>query len=158
MCRLTKLEFVTGLRSLRAENARTLHQRLTEVTSEVITRPDLFKDLYRFTFKFGLEPGQKVLPVDMAVSLWSLVFIKRRPPVLDRWLGYLEDRPDEIRGITRDTWNMFLTFTEVVGEDLDSYDDNEAWPSLFDDFVECENDKANQNVKSEHNKVRQDED
>ena len=40
---------------------------------------------------------------------------------------------------------MFLNLTEVVGNDLSLYDDAEAWPSLFDDFVEFENDKANQN-------------
>ena len=33
---------------------------------------------------------------------------------------------------------MFLNLTETVGEDLSAYDDAEAWPSLFDDFVEAE--------------------
>ena len=36
---------------------------------------------------------------------------------------------------------MFLNFTEVIGDDLSNYDDNEAWPSLFDDFVEYENER-----------------
>ena len=51
----------------------------------------------------------------------------------------------QVRGIPRDTWNMFLNFTAVVGSDLSHYDDTEAWPSLFDDFVEFENDQLNQN-------------
>ena len=50
-----------------------------------------------------------------------------------------------MRGISRDTWNMFLNFSETVGNDLSVYDEDEAWPSLFDDFVEYENDKVNQN-------------
>ena len=42
---------------------------------------------------------------------------------------------------------MFLNLIEAIGDgDLSSYDDSEAWPSLFDDFIEQENDKANQNV------------
>ena len=43
---------------------------------------------------------------------------------------------------------MFLNLIEALkgGDDLSIYDDTEAWPSLFDDFVEFENDKANQNV------------
>ena len=42
---------------------------------------------------------------------------------------------------------MFLNLIEAVGDgELGSYDDSEAWPSLFDDFIEHENDKANQNV------------
>lgn len=46
----------------------------------------------------------------------------------------------------RDTWLMFLHLMDAVGDDLSRYDDNEAWPSLFDDFVEWANDRANQNV------------
>jgi hypothetical protein len=33
-----------------------------------------------------------------------------------------------VRGIPRDTWNMFLNFTTVVGNNLSQYDDTEAWP------------------------------
>ena len=40
---------------------------------------------------------------------------------------------------------MFLNFVTTVGNDLTLYDDMEAWPSLFDDFVEFENDQLNQN-------------
>ena len=40
---------------------------------------------------------------------------------------------------------MFLNFVITVGNDLTQYDDTEAWPSLFDDFVEFENDQLNQN-------------
>ena len=42
----------------------------------------------------------------------------------------------QVRGISRDTWNMFLYLTESLNDDLSNYNDNEAWPSLFDDFVE----------------------
>ena len=31
---------------------------------------------------------------------------------------------------------MFLYLTESLKEDLSNYNDNEAWPSLFDDFVD----------------------
>lgn len=43
---------------------------------------------------------------------------------------------------------MFLNFIETVGEDFAAYDDNEAWPTLFDDFVEFENDQTNQNYET----------
>ena len=81
----------------------------------------------------------------MAISLWKLVFSQDEPFLLSKWLAFLEKF--EIRGIPKDTWDMFLNFIEQVGSDLSSYDDTEAWPSLFDDFVEYENDRQNQNVK-----------
>lgn len=102
----------------------------------------------RFTFKFGLDnaAGQRILPVDTAIVLWKLVFNVREPLILERWLTFLESQ-DSIRGIPKDTWNMFLNFAEsVYNGDLSNYDDTEAWPSIFDDFVEYENDQANQNI------------
>ena len=115
-------------------------------------------------FQFGLDSsnGQRILPIEMAVSLWLLVFSQNdpQPPILKRWLHFLEKHPQvsrkkilnldykeflQVRGIPRDTWNMFLNFVTTVGNDLTQYDDTEAWPSLFDDFVEFENDQLNQN-------------
>lgn len=147
MCRFTRQEFVTGLKKIRADNVKTLQARLPELVSEVESSDDAFKNLYRFTFKFGLDSpsGQRILPIDVAMILWKLVFTVREPPILDRWLNFLK-KHEQYRGIPKDTWNMFLNFSETVGNDLSSYDDNEAWPSLFDDFVEYENDQANQNV------------
>ena len=46
---------------------------------------------------------------------------------------------------------MFLHLVDAVGDDLSRYDDTEAWPSLFDDFVEWANDRANQNVHTKDN-------
>merc|ERR1712079_494137 len=53
-----------------------------------------------------------------------------------------------VKGITEDTWDLFLPFALSVRSDLSGYDENEAWPSLFDDFVEHENDQANQNYET----------
>lgn len=131
---------------MRVDCVRGIQGRLPEIVQELTMNADLFKDLYRFTFRFGLDvmSGQRILPVDMAIVLWRLVFTIREPPLLSRWLVFLECH--HIRGIPRDTWNMFLNFAEVIGDDLGAYDDAEAWPSLFDDFVEYENDQMNQNI------------
>lgn len=148
MCRFTKSEFVQGLKNMKTESIKGIQHKLNEITSEFKRDSENFKDLYRFTFKFGLDvtSGQRILPTDIAILLWRLVFTNNEPPILDRWLSYLEKNP-HIRGIPKDTWYMFLNFCEFIGDDLSSYDDTEAWPSLFDDFVEYENDQMNQNVK-----------
>ncbi|CAB4054570.1 DCUN1D3 [Lepeophtheirus salmonis] len=159
MCRLTRLEFIEGLKSLGADDVASLKRHLTECSVRVnevqesssnFSYNASFRDLYRFTYKFGLEPGQRILPTEMATSLWQLVFSQRTSSqslniILPKWFHFLKIHPF-IRGISKDTWNMFLNFLEIVGSDLSSYDDTEAWPSLLDDFVEFENDKLNQNI------------
>ncbi|XP_075232332.1 defective in cullin neddylation 1 domain containing SCCRO3 [Lycorma delicatula] len=147
MCRFTRSEFINGCRNMHVDTLKGIQNKLPEIVEEVAQDSEKFKDLYRFTFRFGLDSGQgqRILPSDMAVLLWRLVFSKREPPILSRWLRFLECHP-HVRGIPRDTWNMFLNFADAVGDDLSTYDDAEAWPSIFDDFVEFENDQANQNI------------
>jgi len=147
MCRFTRSEWLHGLRSMRADSVQAIQSKFPDMLLEIQEERTAFRDLYRWTYKFGLDndTGQRTLPIDMALSLWTLVFSQHEPPILKRWLSFLEKHPS-IRGIPKDTWDMFLNFCDAVGEDLSSYDDTEAWPSLLDDFVEYENDMVNQNV------------
>ena len=145
MCRFTRCEFFTGCKALKADSIKSLQLKLNDAIAEVMSSASQFKELYQFTFRFGLSPGQRVLPVDMAVSLWRLVFCMNEPPLLQRWIQFLVDQ-SEAKGLSKDTWNMFLNLNDTVKGDLSLYDDNEAWPSIFDDFVEYENDRANQNI------------
>ena len=140
MCRFTREEFVNGCQKMRAHDAKSLKERFPELLEEAGDSRH-FKDLYNFTFSFGLDhsTGQRSLPADMAVPLWDLVFSQKRPELLDRWFAFLQSR--EVRGISRDTWNMFLPFVQTIKSDLSNYDESEAWPSLFDDFVEAELEK-----------------
>lgn len=142
MCRFTKSEFIQGLQAIRADTIDEIRRRLEQIVDKLKTDLDMFKQLYRFTFRFGLEPGHRIVSLEMAILLWQLVFTVHTPPILDRWLFFLGQHPN-IRGVPKDTWNMFLNFSETF--DIASYDDTEAWPSLFDDFVEYETDRANQN-------------
>ena len=136
MCRFTREEFINGCQKMKAYDSKSLHNRFPELLEDA--KGSKFKDLYQFTFSFGLDhsTGQRSLPLDMAIPLWELVFTQLKPVILDRWFEFL--RKSEVRGISRDTWNMFLPFCQSVAPDLSNYDESEAWPSLFDDFVEWE--------------------
>lgn len=136
MCRFTREEFINGCRNMKAYDAKSLQNRFPELLEDA--RGKNFKDLYQFTFSFGLDhsTGQRSLPIDMAIPLWELVFTQEHPVILERWFAFL--REGDVRGISRDTWNMFLPFCHSVAPDLSNYDESEAWPSLFDDFVEYE--------------------
>lgn len=141
MCRFTREEFINGCQKMQAHNSKSLKERFPDLLGEARENKQ-FKDLYNFTFSFGLDhlSGQRSLPIDMAMALWDLVFTQSRPEVLDQWFQFL--RESDVRGISRDTWNMFLPFVELVHPDLSNYDESEAWPSLFDDFVEAEMEKT----------------
>jgi len=149
MCRFTKKEFVEGFKLIKVDSLKGLHNKFPELLREVESDAEKFKDLYRFTFKFGLdsEEGQRSLPIGMAIPLWKLLFTKNPPDLMERWYEFLEEH--EVRGISRDTWNMFLNFTESIKSDFSNYDDTEAWPSLFDYFVDCEREKMKQSLNGE---------
>ncbi|XP_055537123.1 DCN1-like protein 3 [Wyeomyia smithii] len=144
MCQFTKSEFIQGLQQMNAASIEDVKARLRQNVEKLKDDSEDFKLLYRFTFRFGLEQGQRILPLDMAISLWRLVFTVHTPDILPRWLHFLE-QPQNIRGVPRDTWYMFLNFVETC--DITQYDDTEAWPSLFDDFVEYEQERAKLTVK-----------
>jgi len=149
MCRLTRSEFVTGCRLLKATTTDGILSRLKDLAIDIHRDRNKFRDMYRWAYSFALDASilQRSLPVDIAVAMWKLVFsgTNEVPKILPCWLEFLEKR-DDIHSISRDTWEMFLVFMTKIGDNLDSYDESEAWPSLLDDFVEYENDRQNQNL------------
>ncbi|XP_026560057.1 DCN1-like protein 3 [Pseudonaja textilis] len=142
MCKFTRMEFFDGCRAINADSIEGICARFPSLLNEA-KQEDKFKDLYRFTFQFGLDSdeGQRSLHREIAIALWKLVFTQNQPPILDQWLHFLTENPSGIKGISRDTWNMFLNFTQVIGPDLSNYSEDEAWPSLFDTFVEWETER-----------------
>lgn len=139
MCKFTRKEFVEGCKAIQADSLEGICSRFSCMLVDARGEEN-FKDLYRFTFQFGLdaEEGQRSLQREIAIALWRLVFTQDTPAILERWLDFLAENPSSIRGISRDTWNMFLNFTQAIGPDLSNYSEDEAWPSLFDTFVEWE--------------------
>lgn len=133
MCKFTREEFTQGCVSMQVDSIKSMIDAFPALEKEALAK---FRDIYKFAFQFGLdiEQGQRSLPCDVAIGMWQVVFSKKTPPLLNEWIKFLGVH--QVRGISRDTWNMFLHFTDSIATDLNNYDDSEAWPSLFDDFVE----------------------
>jgi len=147
MCQFTRGEFTSGLLALEADSITSLRKSLQDVSSQLkpLTSSD-YHSLYKWAFSFALEnETQRTLSVEIACQLWKVVFSPDEPAILEFWLRFLESSADTIRGISRDTWNLFLIFVRRCAHDLSTYDETEAWPSLFDDFVHFHNDRTNQN-------------
>ena len=153
MCRFTRQEFVLGCKKIKADSIQGILAKIPELVQEVKDKTT-FRTFYRWAFRFALDAdsGQRTLPLDIALQLWPLVFSQNEPRILGSWLEYLQ-KHQSVRGIPRDTWDMFLNFTDCVKDGYSNYDDTEAWPSLFDNFVEYETDRQNQNV--DENRVKQ---
>lgn len=103
-----------------------------------------FKSYYGFAFSFALdkEKGERVLPLEVAMGMWQLVFANDKHPSkhLPSFFEFLQQ--SSVRGITRDTWDLYLTFTEQVDSSCSNYSDEEAWPSLLDEYVEYVHENA----------------
>ena len=138
MYTLTCEEFLLGLHTLGPSLHTLLDIRAALIDYRVSSEENQF---YAWTYHYGLIDGQRCLSTANAVCLWRLFYSKDipAPEILDRWLTYLEDDDayDTPKTITCDTWIIFPQFGKFIQSNgYDTYDDNEAWPCLFDSFVE----------------------
>ncbi|UJR30058.1 hypothetical protein I4U23_017603 [Adineta vaga] len=138
MYSLTKEEFLRGLKTL-GNHVDNLLDIRTALSNYNISPYE--NEFYTWTYHYGLIDGQRCVTTANAISLWRLYYLKgiEKPLILNQWLNYLEeDIHNEIpKSITCDTWTIFPQFAKFIQfNGYEAYDDNEAWPCLFDGFVE----------------------
>lgn len=97
--------------------------------------PD-FEGFYQWAFQFILTapPPARFVDVDLCIAMWQLIYGPDLPPILERFIAFLTAHPS-IKTFNRDLWAVLPQFMDAYGDRLDQYDPNEAWPSLYDDFV-----------------------
>jgi DCN1-like protein 1/2 len=104
---------------------------------------NVYKKLYKHTFLLARAPGQKGVLLDNAIEYWRLLFSPpaiewktAKSPFLDWWIEFLESQWK--KSVNKDMWDQTLVFAEKTLEDesLSFWDENSAWPSVIDDFVE----------------------
>lgn len=79
------------------------------------------------------EPNQRTLDVETVIQMLHIVCKGR--PFLQEFSEFLRHQTANPR-LTLDQWENFLRFSEEINEDLSNYDEESAWPLLFDEFVE----------------------
>lgn len=109
---------------------------------KLISTPDFFKKVYKYTFKLALTPGQRSLPLDTAIDYWRLLlsppssaWSSPQIPWLDWWITYLEERWR--KGVNKDMWEQTAVFMTKSLEDptMSWWSEDGAWPGVLDDFV-----------------------
>lgn len=154
----SRAQFLRGCTELRVDTAQALKRRLAALREETLNSPLNYKSFYQFCFSLALaDASAKVLPADVACSLWQLVLGSTRFPLLDDWTTFVltvhkkaisrdvwnQVRPASVvgrqavvspSGSTRDARAQLLEFANAV-PDLAKFDESAAWPSLIDQFV-----------------------
>jgi len=91
-----------------------------------------FKSFYFFVFDY-LREDKTILSMEEATMVWDIIgFTETRWPLMPKWVEYLSTK----KSITRDTWRLFLNFTEQYPKDLSTFNSDDCWPTMIDDFVE----------------------
>ncbi|KAL6365067.1 hypothetical protein LRP88_01045 [Fusarium phalaenopsidis] len=129
----------TGVGASHQEHATHLRRLISSLSSD----PALFKKVYRYAFVAGREPDQKALGLENALVYWDILFASpgmewktANHDWLDLWKSFLNAK--WTRSVNKDMWNMTLEFAvkSLSDESLSFWNEDGAWPSVIDDFVE----------------------
>ncbi|BGP51516.1 Scaffold-type E3 ligase [Rhodotorula kratochvilovae] len=138
MGRFLRRTWIEAWQSVKCDTLDRQRQYIGTLRSQ-LEDPATFKRIYNFAFDYAKAEGQKSLQFDIAQELWNLL-IPLDPASsfpaehLDLWLGFLTKKGG--RAVSRDTWNLFLDFVRSINPAFSNYDEEAAWPSLIDDFVQ----------------------
>jgi len=135
MCVFTREEWTRGFVEIGVDSIDGLKGSFDDLR-RMQDDADCYRDFYSFCFNFSKEPGYGVrtLPIEVADQMWELTLGNKRFEHLSSWKDFLYEK--QIKAITKDVWDMLLTFATDVDPDMSNYDEDGACPVLIDDFVE----------------------
>jgi len=109
-----------------------LMKKKTKTWKDELKQANKFKSFYYFVFDY-LKEDKTILSMEEAFTVWDIIgFNEHRWPLMPKWLEYLHGK----KSITRDTWRLFLSFSEQYPKDLSTFNADDCWPTMIDDFVE----------------------
>lgn len=146
-------EWVEGWKSLKKDSIELQKNHLASMRKQLQTDHEYFTKVYNFCFDYAKESGQKSLSLDIAASLWPLLFASAPPTMFEHDSAYSPTNPSQQteyleafttflrtekngRSVSKDVWQLFLEFSLATDPKFEKYDPDAAWPSLIDEFVE----------------------
>jgi len=146
----TRAGWIDGWKALRCDSIPTIQAALPKLRARLSSEPEFFKTVYLYAFDFAKAPGQRSIPMDSAKAFWEMLLpvgqegaaLKTtsatgqgfKPEYNQWWFDFLAGKGS--KGVSRDSWNMFLDFILSIDSKFEQYDEEASWPSIIDEFVE----------------------
>jgi len=147
----TRQGWIDGWKNVGAYSIPTMQSSLIPLRNQLATDSDYFKKVYNYTFDFARSEGQRSLGLDTAQEFWNLLLphgssggaltgkstddITGWQERYNRWWSEFLTQKGS-KGVSKDTWTMFLDFVRSIDAKFSTHDIEGAWPSVIDDFVE----------------------
>jgi len=153
--------WIDGWKSLGCDSINSMKSALPGLRHKLANDPSYFTSVYNYTFEFAKASGQRSITVETAVAFWGLLIPHGltgtalahttdgdtddeedtpmdteegwKPEFTDWWFEFLTIKGG--KGISKDTWVMFLEFVRTIDSKFQDHDYEAAWPSSIDDFV-----------------------
>ncbi|POY72896.1 hypothetical protein BMF94_4057 [Rhodotorula taiwanensis] len=144
MGRFGKQKWVEAWQAIGADSLDKQKQQVDALREQLKTA-ETFRKVYLFAFDYAKQEGQKSLQFEIAQELWNLLIpldpASSFPPEhLEMWNTFLSEKGG--RAVSKDSWNLFLDFARTIDPAFKQYDEDAAWPSVIDDFVEYARSRA----------------
>lgn len=129
----TREEWHKGLTYLGVVNTAQLKILSDSLLDLLLNNQENFKSLYNWAFGFAkVDQMSRNIPVEMAIGLWKILLPSYEHT--KKFSSFLMEKKP-VKVINKDQWKSFLEFVTNINDDLNGYDELQAWPVLFDDYV-----------------------
>ena len=90
---------------------------------------------FSFCFQFLKETNhQKSLNIQIVSSVLKSIMGNNRSSFTDSFTKFLSN--SKIKCLNLDQFRMFVDFSCIIKPDFSNYDTNDAWPTVYDDYVD----------------------
>eukprot|EP00668_Euglena_longa_P045855 GGOE01061537.1.p1 GENE.GGOE01061537.1~~GGOE01061537.1.p1 ORF type:complete len:292 (+),score=76.86 GGOE01061537.1:86-877(+) len=130
---ITLPEWMQGFARLRCDTVDKAKRKLIHYQVSLKADRHAFQSFFNYVFR--CLNRQSLRCIDTAVAQRALLAVvgNHSPFTLTFCQFLTESAP---RGMNADQWRNFLPFSFHIRPDFSNYDLNDAWPSIYDDYVE----------------------
>jgi len=128
---ISKDEFIEGMLKMKIDTIEKLKEYIPIFKQDLEEHKD---EVWNWSFGASQE-GRKTLELEAAYVLLALFFPDENTPHVQDFVGFLKEQ-ESTKMLTKDQWSSLYQFVHTVNSDVANYDTEDAWPCLFDEYVE----------------------